>query len=171
MHRFRNGQQLWCSSQITVTTYSSDFLIGVLADVSRDNSTCQTDTEATNDSADIQLSKIVALTQCASRLNNAADYENDISKHQGSLATQLVAQVEGAHGTEKAASLENRHDVAFQTSVTGTSLVETEAVVEGVHCEHAAYETSVPTEQHATETGDCRQEVGSTILFDVLKHL
>lgn len=156
---------------MAMVTYSSDLLIRILANVSRDDSTCQTDTKATNDSANIQLSKIMALTQRASRLNDTADDENDIGEHQGTLATQFVAQVEGAHGAEEAACLENRHDVAFQAGMTGACLVKTEAVVEGVHCEHTADETSIPTEQHATETGDGRQEIGSTILFDVAKHL
>jgi hypothetical protein len=153
------------------TTYSSDFLVGIFTDVCRNNSTDQANSETSNNSANIKLRKIMTLAHRARSLNNAANDENQISKHQSPLATQLVAQIERTRSSEETSSLKDRHDVSLQAGVTGALRIQAKAVVERLHREHAADKTGVPTEQHATETGDSRQEVGSSILDDVRPHL
>ena len=153
------------------TTYSSDFLVGIFTDVCRNNSTDQANSETSNNSANIKLRKIMTLAHRARSLNNAANDENQISKHQSPLATQLVAQIERTRSSEETSSLKDRHDVSLQAGVTGALRIQAKAVVERLHREHSADETGVPTEQHATETGDCRQEVGSSVLDDVRPHL
>lgn len=149
------------------TTYSSDLLIGILANVGRNNSTDQSNSETTNNSANIKLSKIVALAHRASGLHNTANNEDQIGKHQSLLATQLVAQIERTRSAEKTSSLKDRNNVSLQAGVTRALRIQAKAVVEGLHREDSADETGIPTEQHAAETGDCGQEVGSSILDDV----
>ena len=152
-------------------TYSSDFFVGVLTNVCRNNSTNQSNTKTSNNSANIQLRKIMTLAHRARSLHNTADNEDQISKHQSPLATQLVAQVERTRSAKETSSLKHRDNVSFQTGMTGALRIQAKAVVERLHREYAADETGVPTEQHATETGDCRQEVGSSVLDDVRPHL
>lgn len=156
---------------IMVTTYSSDFLIRILANVCRNDSTNQTNTKTSDNSADVKLRKIMTLAHRASSLHNTANNEDQIRKHQSPLATQLVAQIERTRSSKETSSLEDRHNISFQTGVTGALRIQAKAVVERLHREHSADETGVPTEQHATETGDCRQEVGSSVLDDVRPHL
>ena len=156
---------------VMATTHSSDFLIGVFTNVCRDNSTNQANSETSNNSADIKLRKIMTLAHRAGSLNNAADDENQISKYQSPLAAQLVAQIERTRSAKETSSLKDRHNVSFQAGVTRALRIQAKAVVERLHREHAADETGVPTEQHATETGDCCQEVGSSVLDDVRPHL
>jgi hypothetical protein len=152
-------------------TYSSDFLIGILANVGRNNSTNKTNSETTNNSANIKLRKIMTLAHRASSLHNTADNEDQIGKHQSLPTTQLVAQIERTRSAKETSSLKDRHNVPLQAGVTGALGIEAKAVVERLHREDSADETGVPTKQHATKTGDCGQEVGSSILDDVRPYL
>ena len=131
---------------IVATTHSSDFLVGVLANVCRNNSTNQTNTETSNNSADVKLRKVMPLAHRASSLHNTANNEDQISKHQSPFATQLVAQIEGTRSAKETSGLKDRDNVSFQTGVTGALRIEAKAVVERLHREHSANETSVPTE-------------------------
>ena len=153
------------------TTYSSDLLIGIFANICRNNSTNQSNTETSNNSADVKLRKIMALTHRARSLHNTANNEDQIGKHQSPLATQLVAQIERTRSAKEASSLQDRDNVSLQTGMTGAVRIQAKAVVERLHRENSADETGVPTEQHATETGDCRQKVGSSILDNVGPYL
>ena len=156
---------------IMATTYSSDLLVGVLTNICRNNRTDQPNTETSNNSADVKLRKVMPLAHRASSLHNTANNEDQISKHQSPFATQLVAQIEGTRSAKETSGLKDRDNVSLQTGVTGARRIQAKAVVERLHSEHAADETGVPTEQHATETGDRRQEVGSSVLDDVRPHL
>lgn len=173
MHRFESVSMIATKIDLMATamTYSSDFLIGILANVRRNNRTDQTNSKTTNYPANIQLRKIVTLAHRASRLHNTANNENQISKQQRPLATQLVAQVERARSAKETSSLKDTDNISLQTGVTGALGIQAKAVVERLHRENAADETGVPTEQHATETGDGRQEVGASVLDDVRPHL
>jgi hypothetical protein len=144
MHRF--GYVSICSNRADsiTATYSSDLFVGILTNVCRNDSTRQANSKATNNSSNIQLSKIMALAQSTSRLNNTANNEDQIRKHQSSLATQLIAQVKRARSSEEASSLEDRNDIAGQTGVIGTVHVEAKTVVERLHREHSADKTGVP---------------------------
>ena len=135
-------------------TYSSDFLIRILANVCRNDSTNQTNTETSNNSADVKLRKVMPLAHRASSLHNTANNEDQISKHQSPFATQLVAQIEGTRSAKETSSLQDRDNISFQAGVTGALRIQAKAVVERLHREHSADETGVPTKQHATETGD-----------------
>jgi hypothetical protein len=150
---------------------TSDLLVGIFSDVSRDDSTRQSDPEATNDSTDIQLREIVASSQSACGLDDAADDENKICQKERISSTELVGEVKGRHGAKEASCLEDRDDVSFQRGMVGTFFIEAKAVVERVHGEYSADETSIPTEQHATETGDCCEEVSATVLHHVAPYL
>lgn len=125
---------------------ASDFLVGILADVGGDDSTRQSDSKASDDPADVQLCEIVARTQSAGGLDDAAEDEDEVRKEKGSLPTELVGEVEGGHGAKEAAGLQDRDDVSFQRGMVGTFSIEAKAVVERFHREHSADQTGVPAE-------------------------
>lgn len=149
---------------------SSDLLVGILADICRDNGTGKTNTKSTDDSANIQLSHVITSAHGTSSLDNTADNEDDVGEEQRHLAAEFISKIERAHGAEEAACLEDGDDVALNAGMFRAVPVESKAVVERVHRQDAADESSVPSKQHAAEGGDRCEEVGASILYDVVPY-